>query len=494
LNLILLLILAIAAMGQVPAGGDSPQPAFPLVPSRYVIDAVTACGVVGDKTTDDTRSINYCIRSAPDNSTIWFRPTLKMKITSPIVWLNKHNLAIVGSPGAAWQGPSANDTNATFFWYGADGGTMLSLNGAGSFYIGNLTFLSAPNFATGNGGAATGISIDQAKGANTVTTNGIIEKVSVYGAEQNRDFRGILLSPTSNSNVEHMEVKDSSIGCSYTQGYANALGQGIVIGPTQNGQNQLFDGNTITGCAYGIYSAYGAIFYAQRNQFNQNGVHIYANNPYAALDIRNNDSENAYQFFVGKAGYGGCICFNRIAAVNPKNLFTPRAPIPPGSCALQFTGGGTVLVEGNSFDVSNKVTPVCGLGVPYGAPSIITKGNKWPNVSQTQLGLTSFGYNSLSEMEMPGLPLMFSSGNTDDCEPTLNFGCLNYVGAGNVADPNHWSASNSSGQSMHLLPDVSPKQPPCSYIGRIWFNTADASTTTMQVCMKVKGKLSWVTK
>jgi hypothetical protein len=268
-----------------------------------------------------------------------------------------------------------------------------------------------------------------------------------------------------------------------------------VIGPTQNGQNQLFDGNSIGNCAFGIYSAYGAFFYALRNQFNLNGIHIYAGNPYAALDIRDNDSENAYQFFVGTVGSGGCICFNRISAVTPRNVFNPATPVPPGSCAVQLTGGvGTVLFEGNSFDSSSSLTPICGQGSSYGAPAIITRGNSWPNVPQTQLGLTSFGYNSLSLMEMPGSPLLFSAGSSSDCKPTLNFGCLNYVGKGDVVDPNHWSVSNSSGQAMHLLPDVGPNQPPCSYIGRIWFDTTNASTTTMHVCMSVNGKLTWVTK
>ena len=474
---LLFALTAIRVFGQVSIGSTSAP-----TPSTYVVDAALACGVVGDKVHDDTTAINNCILNTPNYATIWFRPNLKMKITSTINWLNKSHFALVGSPGAAWQGPSTSDTNAAFFWYGADGGTMLNLDGADSFAISNLTFFSSGAFTVGTGGANVGINVDETLAATQTTTNGILDRVAVLGTQQNTNFQGIYFAATSNVNVEHMTVRDSTITCSYSTNQTNAVGQGIIIGASQNAQGNVFEGNTITSCAGGIWSAFGGIASVVHNQFNNNVVHIHFGQPYSSIDIRDNDSENCIQFFTGEVAGGGFF-FNRIAAA-----ITP----PTGKGTIEITGGGSAIMEGNKFDRGAYI-PIS-LDVGQGA-ALFSTGNSWPDFTNTLIGLSSFGYGQLAVMEglTSGTQPLFMTSGTSALVPTAGFGQMTLLQCGTANSCAKWMANEGSGAARYIVPDVQSATPSCDVIGRIWFNTT-TTTTVENHCESVSGTLTWVTK
>ncbi len=312
---------------------------------------------------------------------------------------------------------------------------MIDIDDTQNFLIEGLALFSAPNFTTGTGGARIGFNVDQTLHLGLITTNGIFERVAVNGAEQNRDFIGIAFALKGGSNVEHMTVRDSIVSCSYGTSDANAVGQGITIGGSYNAKKHLYENNSITNCATGIYVANGSadIFH---NQFNQNGTHIYAA-PIDPIVIEANDSENARQFFRGTISFGGAIRANRIAAVHP----------PKDSCAVQIEGVSAVIFESNSFDPGPYV-PVC--RGPRGSGALASKGNRYPNVAETISGFQTFHYGSSSEMDsisgLGGFAALASTGSRDsEDKATAGMGFVYYS-----EETQSWLISENGKPYTHL--------------------------------------------
>ncbi len=402
------------------------------------------CGVVGDGKIDDTTALNHCIATLPDYGVLAFEAGLSIRISSTIKIHGKYGIRLLGLT-SMFGGPSIGKAAPALYWNGPDGGAMVDINNSQNFVIEGLTLFSAPNFTTGTGGAHIGFNVDQTLKLGLITTNGIFERVTVEGMEQNSHFIGIAFALAGGSNVEHMTVRDSIVSCSYGTGYANAVGQGITIGGSYNAKKHLYENNSITNCATGIYIANGSadIFH---NQFNQNGTHIFAV-PVDPIVIEANDSENARQFFRGNLSYGGTIRGNRIAAVFP----------PKGSCAVEIDGGSTVMFEANGFDRGAYV-PVC--RGPSGAGALASKGNSYPNMTETLAGFRTFDYGLTSELDgIPGLggyaALATSGSHFSEDKPTTGMGFIYYA-----KDAQAWQISENGQPYTHLgagLPFRTPK-------------------------------------
>lgn len=402
------------------------------------------CGVVGDGKIDDTTALNNCIATLPDYGVLLFEGGVSIRISSSINIHGKYGIRLLGLT-SMFGGPSIGKAAPAIYWNGPDGGAMIDINNSQNFVIEGLTLFSSPNFTSGTGGARIGFNVDQTLKVGLITTNGIFERVNVQGMEQNRNFIGIAFALAGRSNIEHMTVRDSTISCSYGTSYSNAVGQGITIGGSYNAKKHLYENNSITNCATGIYIANGSadIFH---NQFNQNGTHIYAV-PADPVVIEANDSENARQFFRGNLSYGGTIRGNRIAAVNP----------PKDSCAVEIDGGSTVMFEANGFDRGTYV-PVC--RGPQRAGALASKGNSYPNMTETLAGFQTFVYGLTSEMDgIPGLggfaALATSGSHFSEDKPTAGMGFLYYN-----KDAQAWQISENGKPYTHLgagLPIRTPK-------------------------------------
>ena len=436
--------------------------------------SVTTCGVVGNKVADDTVALNNCIAALPEYQTLEIPAGMRIKITGTINVHGKHGFRLQGLT-SMYGGPSADTDAPSIYWFGPANGKMFDLDNVGPFYIDGITIFASPEFGAA-GGAAIGFNVNQALSLGVTTTNGIFERVGVYGTGQNPNFVGIQFSALGRSNVEHMVVRDSTIACSYNT--ATYTGTGIAIGPSANAKKHLYTNNAITNCASGIYVAAGSADIVH-NEFNQNKVHITTGVPSDPMSIRDNDSENGSQFFVGMLASGSGLFSNRIASVSP----------PSGVGAVQFTGGAAVLFEGNSFDQGNFI-PVSGQGAPYGAPAMFSRGNTYPNITQTVAGFMTFGYQFISELDSygNGLSTIVTKGTSMATPPTPGLGLLNYD-----FPSQKWQVSENGTGYRDLVPVVRPTDPGCSYIGRVWFNTA-AATTVEKHCLAVAGTLTWVTK
>jgi hypothetical protein len=449
------------------------------------------CAVVGDGVTDDTANVQNCINSLPDYHVLVFGSGSKMLITNTIKIYGRYGLRLTGVT-SVFGGPSIGKDAPTFVWGGAAGGTMFDIECSQNWIIEGLTLFSDLNFKTGSEGAATGFNVDEntAVCSNPITTNGVFDNVSVLGMEQNPNFRAITFALNSNSNVENMRVRNSVISCSY----GSQVGQGIVIGPSQNAFQHVYSDNKIASCGVGVYIAEG---YANiiHNDFNLTTTDIYAYGPYGPVNVQDNNAENMVNFYLGSSG-PTALRGNRIAGCTP----------PANTGCVSFTGGGTVTFEQNSVQgLAGSGIPISGEGWPYGAPALISRGNTFSgpngsNLSATNAlaGYKTFGYSqSIMGDSWPagGSPLLLTMGG----EPVPAIPGLNAIDNNKyqwVVLENGGSNSNPDVSPppgyVDLIPRVGPQTPVCAYVGREWFNTADPNNTTFNVCLQVHGTLTWV--
>jgi len=414
-------------------------PIFSQTLGGYIV-VNTACGVVGDKITDDTAALQACINAAPDYAELVFPAGLQMKITAALNLHGRYGIRFLGET-SIFAGPSANTAAPTFYWYGPDGGTMLDINRSQNFLIEGLTFMSSDNFKTGTGGASIGIYITQTLSTGPITTDGILERVSIYGTEQNPGFRAIVFSEGSNQNVENMTVRNSVVSCSYGTGFQTALGQGIVLAGTQNAQGHTYERNTITNCATGIYIAGpgGSPLSILRNNFNSNGTHIYSATTYAPVVIEGSDSENCSYFFQGT----GQLQFsnNRVAACSP----------PSGKGVFAFGATGQVVFTNNKIE---------GNVMPFSADSYVfivdfanSYGANPATMAASRVAIKSGSINTLSAMgflSTGGSQLgRFGSGSGQG--PVAGLGLLDYS-----KELNRWASSQNGSNWVPLATDPSP--------------------------------------
>src|SRR5436305_5534938 len=136
------------------------------------------CGVVGDKSIDDTAALNTCIANLPDYHVIFFPAGMKMKITSTINIHKKAGIRLVGVT-SMFGGPSASSDAPAFFWYGPVNGTMFDIERTMNFLIEGLALFNSPGYGRGTGGAAIGFNVDNTLTGGYTTTNGIFDRMAV---------------------------------------------------------------------------------------------------------------------------------------------------------------------------------------------------------------------------------------------------------------------------------------------------------------------------
>jgi hypothetical protein len=446
------------------------------------------CGIVGDKSRDDTEALNTCIANLPDYHVLLFPPAMKMKITGTINIHKKAGIRLVGVT-SMFGGPSASTDAPAFFWYGDDNGTMIDIDRSMNFLIEGLALFTSENYGRGDGGAAVGFNVDNTLSGGYTTTNGIFDRVAVIDVLHNSHFVGIQFANVSKTNVEHMTVRDSTLVCSYGTDYKSqtnpAVGIGIKIGGSYNAKKHLYVNNNISDCSRGVQLLNGSADILH-NQFQSNVIHVEAY-PTDPILIEDNDSENCHQFFKGVMAHGGEISANRIAAVFPAS----------GTGAIQFTGGGgAVVVENNSFD-SGSYIPVMGQNTIYGAPALLSRNNRYPDTTKTLQGFSSFGYNAISMQDSTtdGFYILLTKGTAQSTKPLPKFGILSYDDA-----KQRWTASENGSPYKNLIPSVGPTDPhTCSDsngsndIGNIWVDTK-TTTSVYKVCLSVRGSVQWVAK
>lgn len=455
---------------------------FTQLGSTYETSAILDCHIAGDKSTDDTAALQSCIDSLPDYHVLTFSPGMKMKITGTINVHNKYGFRWTGIT-SMYGGPSVSTDAPSFFWYGADNGTMFDFDRTSNFVVEGLAFFTAPDFAVSTHGAGVVVNVDQTVTGSVTTTNGFFEKISIFDVVQNPNFIGIQFAAAGPNNVEHMTVRDSTIQCTYGGDYTTAAGWGIKIGGSFNAKKHLYVNNSISQCAVGIFEASGSGDIIH-NQFNTNGIHIEAF-PIDPLVIEDNDSENAYQFFFGHMNQGGKIAFNRIAAVAPVS----------GTGAIQLSSGssGVMVVEGNSFDQGNYIPVNAGPGI---GGALISRGNNYPNAALTLAGLHSFSYQTISELDFEqmdanlGFTPLLTTGTFSLLPPTTGFGALNYE-----YGTQKFIMTENGDSYKRVLPFVTRFDPGCttSDTGNIWIDTT-TTTSVYKICLSVSGSSVWVTK
>lgn len=146
MRLLLLLLPAIALSQSIPATSDEWVGPF----SSWT-NVKTACSAAGDGSTDDSAAIQSCLDAIQeDNSvspTLYF-PAGNYKIVTGLVIAHRINIQFIGH--------SQSDTTIT--WAGANGGTMLYLNGVAYSKFSRFTI---------NGNTNSGYCIDQSWDSNS---------------------------------------------------------------------------------------------------------------------------------------------------------------------------------------------------------------------------------------------------------------------------------------------------------------------------------------
>ena len=448
------------------------------------------CAVVGNGTIDDTLNVQTCINNLPDYGVLVFETGTTMLVSGTIQIYGRYGIHIMGF--STFYGPSIGKAAPTFVWGGPAGGQVFDIQNSLGVTIQGIACFSDTNYKTGTGGANGCFNVDNTLSYGPISSNVTFDGVSVQGMEQNPNFRGITFALTSNANNENMSVRNSSVSCSY----GAQLGQGIVVGPSQNAFKETFEHNhSITNCATGVYLA-GGWASIEDNDFNQNTTTIYSGTSlsYGPVPIRRNDAENTTNFFRGN---GAHISDNRIAACNPSS----------GSACIWNTGGGTVLLENNSIQgIGGSQVPVA--EAPEAGGALISRGNTWsapngggiPNAT-VFAGFQSFGYKWSSQLDgwSGGLPLSMSGGDgwsSNQVMPAMpSMFSIDVLPSQYVVLEDGGANSNPyvspPAGYVDLIPRKGPQQPPCAYAGRMWIDTADPNNTHVMMCLAVSGTLTW---
>jgi hypothetical protein len=328
-------------------------------------------GVVGDKVADDTAAFQACIDAAPDFSTLLLT-NLAIKVTATINIHGRYGLRIVSSmqPGSATN--QSILAAAALHWYGAAGGTVLSINKSTSLYIRGLSI----NAKGGSNGANVCIDIDQTDGAVTGTmTDCIFEKIKVEYPGVNASFVGVRLAYISANNVEDIRFKD----CQFVGSYSSSppSGVGVQIGGGGGGSNAfgiLFEDCTIQQCDIGMKAIQGQIF-VSGGFTTSNNIDFYTGNGNPEMCVENISSEMAQQALVlngGKFTYRG----NRVGG-----------PVTPRGTALIHLGGHVALTfEHNSIDASDTLKVFDATTTD----DLISSFNTYPNGDAAKLNFSAF--------------------------------------------------------------------------------------------------------
>ncbi len=435
--------------------------------------SVSACGVVGDKSTDDTTALNSCISGMPDYSTLIIPLGYQIKVTTSVIIHGKHGIKIKAMTSSN-GGPTTASGVPAIFWYGADGGTVIDIDDVGDSLFEGFSVYTSSGFTTGTAGASVAINVDQTTGLGVTTTNDIFDRIGIYGTQQRSSFVGIRFSNVSTSNVEHMAVRNSTIFCSYSTDQNSAVGKGITIGASANALGHNYEWTSINQCAVAIDTGSGGVAHITKNQLNSNGIHITGNST-QSLDISDNDSENTNQFFKG-SGYNLRFSSNRMASCTP----------PSVTGCVQLTNGRVALFENNSFTA----------GAYYGVSSdggggitMMSRGNAYPDVTNTLAGWATFNGLVTTQHDICGGTLctseLASAGNAFATAPTprAGVGLIHYE-----QTTGRWRVSGN-GAAFTDIPSTA------AAVYGLFSGTHDATTCTagdgtMQPCGGAPGNLT----
>ena len=324
-------------------------------------------GITGNGISDDSATLQTLISGAPNFSTFVCGHGMRMKISRTINIHNQQGLRFTGFGGNLGQSvDNSLDTNGPcqFFWAGAAGGRMFSVDRARDLRFEYIVFDAGASGSNAN----QLIDLDQTGTGNIITTNVSFDNVVFRNGVSNVNFIGLDIGQGANSqNNEHMTIENSQVLCT------GKTGSGIRIDGSNSKDIKIIN-STFTNCAVGIQFLNGSGV-IRGNLFADEVTDIEVSNGTETYFIDGNITEGFTQYFI----YGKRACCSYLSAVIMGNaIHTGGAADFPGAGVYPsiLTGVSTVLM-GNTWAESATLIPVQS-GSP-GNDGLFSTQNYFPN-------------------------------------------------------------------------------------------------------------------
>lgn len=314
-------------------------------------------GVVGDwdtvSGTDDTTALQQMLNVIPSNARVLFTPNLRMKVSSTLTFYNRKAVRFEAI-GPLAKGKNLGDKGVTFFWAGADGGTLLDLGGLRDCVFDGLGFVSKAV-----GGAASTVGADRLvwleqinNGSGGISSNNTFKNCLFYQNSLRSGFIAVYIGDATGQNNEYHKF----YGCKFTVSNSDVPGSGLIVGTGiyiahSNVKQIILQDTDISSAARGI-DCEGGSFIARDSAISRSMLAYYAQSWTDKILIEGDDSEEIAQLLVVPVGGGGVAPItirkgrydrSNSATIVPSSIFATTAN------PFIDSRGATLIVEGNFF-------------------------------------------------------------------------------------------------------------------------------------------------
>lgn len=326
---------------------------------------------------DSGEALNALTGNAPKTNnaitgrTLSFGNCPSIKLSKTWVIYNQAGFIIDGLTRSGSAGKGVNIS-----WSGAANGVMIDMEYVNGFQVQGLNI-------QGNSSAGVGIQIDKnGSGGIWNTTDGRFINNTFTGAATN--WIGISLSPVSANNVEDMRVENSTFYCNAPASTTAAVG--IVIGPSANTKNEIFEHNEFTQCYYAVWQRGGSM-QIRDSEFEISGGTC-GSGTGAALRIDGNSDPDLIQGNLDEGSVQGINQNNDSGAGMAFPVIVRGNHNGMEGCEnlnvyYYNTGSGAVpwIFDGNGWDADSTITRVIGTNQSGSQTQIYTRGNLYPNAT-----------------------------------------------------------------------------------------------------------------
>jgi len=401
---------------------------------------------VGDHSTDDTAAIQATITAAAGQP-VHLPCGKRFKITSQLT----NNGLPITLFSLCGQGESTQEAhNASLEWYGAAGGTMLSITGANYVRISGIAFEA---FA-GSNGADTAIKID----SPTRQADVIINDCSIRLSGVRSSFKAIYLSPTATSNNENMKI--SNVYCEASNSSSMAASRGSCLYMGNNSQADVIVLDRVWFAFGGtLIRTYGQDIKIVDSFLSAANVGISAASGDLTLD--NVHTEGVRQFIRTETGLNQLVLQNSTIVNDAWVAATPVFDFSTGSLALDFRNNR--FGNGANFDLAQVF-----IKPPTGANnvSLSSFNNIYPNITSLGFENIGLGYLSCHDRGLNGeiaslswsgcvhggpvrIPVAFTMGDADPIPAVTNYSAVRTANTGATTYTNFREGRN--GQILIII-------------------------------------------
>lgn len=344
---------------------------------------VRAYGVTCDGITDDTAAMQAAV-----NATCTFSTTPKtlvmpnscaVKLTSTLAITHCAGLTLDGGQSQGEASLSGGTGGpASFLWYGAAGGTAITINQTRDSTFKNFSVFTNALSNLVNG-ANTGILIDEIAPVTGIVTNNKFEDVQVFNGSSNSSFVGISICPTAPGNCEEQNFERLFINCSLFAATSSNNGIGIrygAVGSATQPYGAYMSHFQPKMCSQAIDVELANRLHITNGLMDHNYTDLFLNGGRGIVYEDTRSENGTAQIVLGTAASSGVhdveLRHNSFSGLS-NNTTTISFP---------FHGtGGVIRLIGNDWDSNATVTPFGPSGGGLWVGTVDSQDNNYPNAT-----------------------------------------------------------------------------------------------------------------